>query len=231
MALAITLFAASYANASTFLPIEEDEAEDPASEMAAGINSIFDTINGAIDNFQDMSEAAAGAQDTLDAATEAYNNQYQWGELAPSLTSGQCGMLGTCSECRMSERKKGPLMRDYRCKDRTAYQYGKVCNDEQLSSVNLCQTEDASLCHISYQVSDWRKAGSEFAACRTVPFTHMVNLSILTLFLRITKVVFVAMAARSTIMKRDALGLGPRVSLNGSTPRQCSVAFLRMIDL
>ena len=172
MALAITLFAASYANASTFLPIEEDEAEDPASEMAAGVNSIFDTINGAVDNFKDMAEAAESAQDTLDAATQAYNNQYHWGELAPSLTSGQCGMLGTCSECRMSERKKGPLMRDYRCKDRTAYQYGKACNDEQLSSVNLCQTEDASLCHISYQVSDWRKAGSEFAACRTVPVDY-----------------------------------------------------------
>merc|ERR1712109_388181 len=140
----------------------------------------------------DMAEAAESAQDTLDAATQAYNNQYHWGELAPSLTSGQCGMLGTCSECRMSERKKGPLMRDYRCKDRTAYQYGKACNDEQLSSVNL---------------------------------------SILTSFLRITKVVFVAMAARSTIMKRDALGLGPRVNLSGSTLRQCSVAFLRMTDL
>merc|ERR1712038_1118106 len=61
--------------------------------------------------------------------------------------------------------------------------------------------------------------------------TLKVNLSILILFLRITKVVFVAMAARGTIMKKDALGLGPRVSLSGSTPRQCSVAFLRTTDL
>merc|ERR1712038_929362 len=193
---------------------------------------IFDTINGAVNNFKDMAEAAESAQDTLDAATQAYNNQYHWGELAPSLTSGQCVMLGTCSECRMSERKKGPLMRDYRCKDRTAYQYGKACNDEQLSSVNLCQTEDASLCHISYQVSDWRKAGSELLPAVLSQLTTLkVNLSILRLFLRITKVVFVAIAAKSTIMKRDALGLGLRVNLSGSTPRQCSVAFLRMIDL
>ena len=61
-------------------------------------------------------------------------------------------------------------MRAYRCKDRTPYQYGKRCTDEQLlENGNLCMTGADSLCHISYPVSDWKKSNSEAAVCRTVP--------------------------------------------------------------
>ena len=70
----------------------------------------------------------------------------------------------------MSERKKGPLMKAYRCKDRKSYQYGKRCTDAQLSgNGNLCMTGAEQLCHISYPVSDWKKHRSEDAVCRTVP--------------------------------------------------------------
>merc|ERR1712045_989612 len=78
-----------------------------------------------------MYDAATAVDEGVDAATEAWNSQYIWHELAPSLTSGQCDALGgSCSECRMSERKKGLKMRGYRCKDRTPYQYGNRCTDE-----------------------------------------------------------------------------------------------------
>merc|ERR1712038_1246466 len=80
-------------------------------------------------------------------------------------------------------------------------------------------------------VTGERPAPSLLPAELSQLITLKVNLSILRLFLRITNVASVAMAARSTIMKKDALGLGPRVNLSGSTPRQCSVAFLRMTDL
>merc|ERR1711878_119436 len=100
---------------------------------------------------QDMYETATAVDEGVDAATEAWNSQYYWGHLAPSLTSGQCDLLGgSCSECRWSERKKGLRMEGYRCKDRKVYQYGKRCTDEQKAeNGNLCMTGDDSLCHIS----------------------------------------------------------------------------------
>ena len=70
----------------------------------------------------------------------------------------------------MSERKKGPLMRDYRCRDRSTYQYGDVCTDEmRRSKGDLCMTGADQLCHISYPVGDFRKSRSNAAFCRTVP--------------------------------------------------------------
>ena len=70
----------------------------------------------------------------------------------------------------MSERKTGPVMKAYRCKDRSAYQYGKMCTAAMKeTNGDLCQTGADQLCHISYKVTDFKKGRSDAAVCRTVP--------------------------------------------------------------
>ena len=74
----------------------------------------------------------------------------------------------------MSERKKGLVAREYRCKDRKAYQYGKMCTAEMKeTNGDLCQTGADQYCHISYPVSSIKKGRSDDAVCRTVPLDYI----------------------------------------------------------
>merc|ERR1712156_4773 len=101
MAITITLFATSYAN-PIFNRAEEDE-----SESTGAIAGAVEGISNALNQAKDAYDAAQSVDEGLDAAEDAYNGRLYWFELAPTLTSGKCGEVGSCSECRMSEYKKG----------------------------------------------------------------------------------------------------------------------------
>ena len=85
MAIAITLFATSYAN-PIFNRAEEDESESTGA-IAGAVEGITNALNQA----KDVYDAAQSVDEGLDAAEDAYNGRLYWFELAPTLTSGKCG--------------------------------------------------------------------------------------------------------------------------------------------
>ena len=157
MAAAITLFAASYTHASS-LP---DEGSNSIADAVGGIQAAISAAQAV--NDQALANAVDSALDLL----------VEWGDLTPSLTDGHCG--STCSECRMSEFKKGFKLENPRCKDSRTMQYGDQCTDEQLAEEgkNLCQTGGEQLCHMSWPAGDWKKSHSDEAACRSVPSDYI----------------------------------------------------------
>ena len=52
----------------------------------------------------------------------------EWGEAAPTLTSGKCADVENCTECR-EVLSTG----EFECKDTTVYKYNNVCNFSKLS--------------------------------------------------------------------------------------------------
>ena len=68
MAIAITLFATSYAN-PIFNKVEEDE-----SESTGGIAGAVEGINNAFNEVKDMLDAAKSVDEGIDAAEDAFNS-------------------------------------------------------------------------------------------------------------------------------------------------------------
>ena len=68
MAIAITLFATSYAN-PIFNKVEEDERESIGT-----IAVTAEDINNALDKAKDMLDAARSADEGIDAAEDAFNS-------------------------------------------------------------------------------------------------------------------------------------------------------------
>ena len=81
----------------------------------------------------------------LAQAIELKEGELNWGEAAPTLTSGLCSESEHCSECRESWYGNDSDSPEYRCKDDTVYIYKHKCRAKQLAKYkgkNLCMTED-----------------------------------------------------------------------------------------
>lgn len=99
--------------------------------------------------------------------TEATPEPIVNGNAAPRLDSGDCGF--GCTECR--EDGNG----GYQCVDFGTYVYTHMCPDTW--DMSHCMTDADQLCFKSFAHGDANRTESETAACRTVPSSHIADLS------------------------------------------------------
>ena len=97
-----------------------------------------------------------------------------WGDVAPTLTSGEC--TDGCTECRNSwyssdNEVHNPTNEVFRCKDNTVMKYRNKCNSLRLiteGKTNLCMS--TGKCHWSFPANE--NKNSENATCRTLPESY-----------------------------------------------------------
>ena len=100
------------------------------------------------------------------AQLNTHPDDIEWGDAAPTLTSGNCAE--DCTECR-----KDLSTDEFECKDTTVYKYKNLCNPKRLKKEgkeNLCMTGDQP-CHWSFPADS--NKNSPDATCRTLPDSYL----------------------------------------------------------